>query len=147
MMTYQNKLYFPMPRAMSAPLLRQEKWTKNISRFPSRMELRTIVLYLQMKGINGSGVFDDLVTTLHEDARAYSTVILWPGQERLPRFSEPSHKLAEDVQLALKCGFSGLILQEQFASMRLSFPLHLFLWLSFGIGLRADFRFFLSRAK
>jgi hypothetical protein len=57
------------------------------------------VLYLQINGMNGRDIFDDLVTTIHEDASAYSTVTLWLRQERLPRFSEPSHNLAEDPQV------------------------------------------------
>jgi hypothetical protein len=61
---------------MLAPLLRQQKWQKDVSVFVFRRDVRSIVLYLQRKGMNGGDISDDLVTTLHEDALAYSTVNL-----------------------------------------------------------------------
>jgi hypothetical protein len=45
------------------------------------MDLRSIVLYLQLKGMNGRDIYDDLVTTLPDDAPAYSRVTLWLRQE------------------------------------------------------------------
>jgi hypothetical protein len=40
----------------------------HVSVFPFRMDLRSIVLDLQMKGMNDHDISDDLATTLHEDA-------------------------------------------------------------------------------
>jgi hypothetical protein len=88
-----------MLREMFAPLLRQQKWEKDVSVFPFRMDFGSIVLYLHMKGMNSRDISDDLVTTLHENALAYSAMTLWPRQERLPRFSEPSHNLAKAPQV------------------------------------------------
>jgi hypothetical protein len=62
------------------------------------MELRSIVFYLQIKGMKRRHVDGDLVATLHEDALAYSTVTLQLRQDRLARFSEPCHKSADDGQ-------------------------------------------------
>jgi hypothetical protein len=96
MIIHRRKWNFPVLREMLAPLLRQQKWEKDVSVFPFRMDLGSIVLYLHM---NGRDISDDLVTTLHEDALAYSAMTLWPRQERLPRFSEPSHNLAKAPQV------------------------------------------------
>jgi hypothetical protein len=63
------------------------------------VDLRSIVLYLQLKGMNRHEIYDDLVTTLPDDAPAYSTVTLWLPQERPPRFSEPDHDLSDDPQV------------------------------------------------
>jgi hypothetical protein len=49
--------------------------------------------------MNGREISDDLVTTLPNDAPAYSTVTPWLHQERLPRFSEPGHDLTENPQV------------------------------------------------
>jgi hypothetical protein len=57
-----------------------------------------MVLYLGLKGMNGGEIDDDLVTTLPDDAPAYSTVSLWLGQER-PRHSERGHDLSGDRQV------------------------------------------------
>jgi hypothetical protein len=81
-------------------LLRQQKWEKDAEVFPFRMDSRSIVLYLQMRGINGRDIYDDRVSTLNKDVPAYSTVTLWFRQERLPRFSEPSYNLAKDPQVS-----------------------------------------------
>jgi hypothetical protein len=63
------------------------------------MNLRSIVLYLRLKSMNGRETSDDLVTTLLNDAPGYSTVTQWLRQERLPRFSEPDHDLTDDPQV------------------------------------------------
>jgi hypothetical protein len=60
------------------------------------MDLRSIVLYLRLKGINGSEIYDNLVTMLPDNALAYSTMTLWLRQERLPQPSEPDHNLTGD---------------------------------------------------
>jgi hypothetical protein len=83
------------------------------------MDFRSIVLYRQMKGMNGRDIYHDLVTTLHEDALPYSRVTLWPRQERLPRFSEPSHNSARDPRVTEtdQAILSTLIIQP-FGSVR-----------------------------
>jgi hypothetical protein len=63
------------------------------------VDLRSIVLYLRLKGMNGREIDDDLVATLPADASAYSRVNLWLPQERLPRFSEPGNDLTDYPQL------------------------------------------------
>jgi hypothetical protein len=63
------------------------------------IDLRSIVLYLRLKGKNGHEIDDDLVTTLPDDAPAYSTETRWLCQERLPRFSEPGHDLTDDPRV------------------------------------------------
>jgi hypothetical protein len=62
-------------------------------------DLRSIVLYLWLKGINGRETSEDLVTTLSDDELTYSTATLWLRQERLPRFSESGHDLTDDPQV------------------------------------------------
>jgi hypothetical protein len=62
------------------------------------MDLRFIVLYLRLKGMNGREIDDDLDTTLHNDALAYSTMNLWLRQERLHWLSESRHDLAGYTQ-------------------------------------------------
>jgi hypothetical protein len=63
------------------------------------MDLRSIVLYLRLKDMNGREISDDLLTTLPDDAPAYSPVTLWLRQERLPRFSESDDDLTDDPQV------------------------------------------------
>jgi hypothetical protein len=63
------------------------------------MDLRSIVLSLRLKGMNGHEIHDDLVTMLADDAIAYSTVTRRLRQERLLRFSEPRHDLTDDPQV------------------------------------------------
>jgi hypothetical protein len=69
--------------------------------------------------MNGHKIYDDLVTTLPNDVPAYSTVILWLRQERLPRFSEPSHDLTDDRQVdeTDQALLSALVIQP-FGSVR-----------------------------
>jgi hypothetical protein len=55
------------------------------------MDVRPIVLDLQLKGMNGREIYDDLVPTLPDNVPAYSTVTLWLREECLSRFSEPGH--------------------------------------------------------
>jgi hypothetical protein len=52
----------------------REKVKRDVWFSPFMMELRSIVLYLRLKGMNGRAIYDDLVTTLLDDAPAYSTV-------------------------------------------------------------------------
>jgi hypothetical protein len=40
------------------------------------MDLRSIGLYLRLKGMNGHEIDDDLVVTFPDDAPAYSTMTL-----------------------------------------------------------------------
>jgi hypothetical protein len=49
--------------------------------------------------MNGREIGDDLVTTLPDDAPAYSTATIWLRPEQLPRFSEPDHDLTDDPQV------------------------------------------------
>jgi hypothetical protein len=53
-----------------------------------------------MKGMDSHIIYDDLVTTLHDEASRYATVAVWLRQERLARFCEPSHHLAEEPQVS-----------------------------------------------
>jgi hypothetical protein len=69
-----------MPREILAPFLRQEKWETDVLVSPIEIDLRYIMLYLQMNGMNGHDIDDDIVTTLHKDAPAYSAVTLWLRQ-------------------------------------------------------------------
>jgi hypothetical protein len=63
------------------------------------MDLRSIVFYLRLKGMNDRDICDNLGTTLPDDVLAYFTVTLWLPEERLPRFSEPGHDLTDDPQI------------------------------------------------
>jgi hypothetical protein len=63
------------------------------------MDLRSIVLYLRLKGTNGREIDDDLVTTLPDNAHAYDTVTSWRRQEQLPGLSERGHDLTGDSQV------------------------------------------------
>jgi DNA-binding NarL/FixJ family response regulator len=76
----------------------EKKWKRDVRLFPFMMNLRSIVLDLRLKGMNGREIYDDLVTTLPDDAPASSAVTFWLRQERLPRFSEPDHDLTDDSQ-------------------------------------------------
>jgi hypothetical protein len=84
---------------MFAPFLGHNKLEKYISGRAVGMDLRSIMLYLQMKGVKRRAIDDHVLTTLHGEALRYSTVTLWRRQERLTRFSEPSQNLAENSQV------------------------------------------------
>jgi hypothetical protein len=63
------------------------------------MDLRSIVLSLKMKRMESRIVDNDLVTILHDEPVRYAMVTLWLRRDRLARFSEPSHHLAEEPQV------------------------------------------------
>jgi hypothetical protein len=99
LMIYLSKQNFTLPRNVLEPFLRHKELEKYVSDFTTGMDLRSIVFYLKINDIKSYAIYDDLVTTLHDDALEYSTKALWLRQERLTRFSEPSHDLAEDRQV------------------------------------------------
>jgi hypothetical protein len=99
MIIHQSKQDFPMRCGMLGTLFWEKKWKRDVWFSPFMMDLTSITFYLQLKGMNGREISDNLVTTLLNDASAYSTMTLWLRQERLPRFSEPGHDLTDDPQV------------------------------------------------
>jgi hypothetical protein len=69
-----------MPRGMCDTSLLRKKCEKDVWPFPFVMDLRSIILSLQLKGMNGREISDDLVATLPNDAPGYSTVTRWLRQ-------------------------------------------------------------------
>jgi hypothetical protein len=100
MMIHLSKQNFAIPRNVLEPFLRHKELEKYVSGFTIGMDLRSIVFYLKINDIKSHAIYDDLVTTLHDNALKYSTKALWLRQERLTRFAEPSYNLTEDCQVS-----------------------------------------------
>jgi hypothetical protein len=59
----------------------EKKWKRDVWFSPFMMDLRSIALYLQLKGMNGREIDDDLVTTLPDLGTwiFHSEPMAWPG--------------------------------------------------------------------
>jgi hypothetical protein len=71
---------------------------QEVSRFTVGMDVTSVVVDPKTKGMKSRPIYDDLVTTL-QDGPGYFMVTLWLRRERLARFFQPSHNLAEDRQV------------------------------------------------